>query len=54
MKRMTKVRMGVDICLTVLLPVLMAEILTGQEFHEWAGTVIAGFRRNFCYGKPGE
>ena len=37
MKRMTKIRMGVDICLTILLPVLMAEILTGQEFHEWAG-----------------
>lgn len=33
--------MGVDICLTVLLPILMAEILTGQEFHEWAGTVMA-------------
>lgn len=41
MKRMTKIRMGVDICLTVLLPVLMAEILTGQEFHEWAGVAMA-------------
>lgn len=29
-----------DICLTVLLPVLMAEILTGQEFHEWAGVAM--------------
>lgn len=32
--------MGVDICLTVLLPVLMAEIITGQEFHEWAGVAM--------------
>ncbi len=41
MKGMAKIRMGADICLTVLLPVLMAEILTGQEFHEWAGAVMA-------------
>ena len=33
--------MGVDICLTILLPVLMAEILTGQEFHEWAGLAMS-------------
>lgn len=31
----------VDICLLVMLPVLMAEILTGQEFHEWLGTAMA-------------
>ena len=41
MRGMTKIRMGADICLTVLLPVLMAEILTGQEFHEWAGVAMA-------------
>lgn len=40
MKGMTKIRVGADICLTVLLPVLMAEILTGQEFHEWVGVVM--------------
>lgn len=28
-------------CLAVLLPILMAEILTGQEFHEWIGVVMA-------------
>ena len=32
MKRMTKVRRGAGICMTVLLPVLMVEILTSQEF----------------------
>ncbi len=31
----------VDVCLLVLIPVLMAEILTGQEFHEWLGTAMA-------------
>lgn len=31
----------VDVCLLVMLPVLMAEILTGQEFHEWLGTAMA-------------
>lgn len=40
MKVMTKIRMGVDICLTILLPVLMAETITGQEFHEWAGVAM--------------
>lgn len=31
----------VDMSLLVMLPVLMAEILTGQEFHEWLGTAMA-------------
>ena len=33
--------MMVDMSLLVMLPVLMAEILTGQEFHEWLGTAMA-------------
>ena len=28
----------VDLAMTVLLPLLMAEILIGQEIHEWLGT----------------
>lgn len=40
-KSAVKVRMMVDVCLLVMLPVLMAEILTGQEFHEWLGTAMA-------------
>ena len=30
----------VDLAMLVLLPFLMAEILTGQEIHEWLGTVM--------------
>lgn len=33
--------MGVDICLTVLLPVLMAEILTGQELPVSSGMILS-------------
>ena len=32
----------VDIAMTVLLPFLMAEILTGQEIHEWLGAMMLG------------
>ncbi len=28
----------IDLAMIVLLPLLMAEILTGQEIHEWLGT----------------
>ena len=30
----------VDLAMIVLLPLLMAEILIGQEIHEWLGTVM--------------
>lgn len=36
-----KIRMAADVCLAVLLPVLMAEILTGQKLHEWMGMGMA-------------
>lgn len=41
MKAKVNVKMLVDICLLLLLPVLMAELLTGQEIHEWLGTATA-------------
>lgn len=28
----------IDVVMLLLLPILMAEILTGQQFHEWVGT----------------
>lgn len=37
MKR--KIRVTVDIALLLLLPVLMTEMLMGQQLHEWVGTV---------------
>lgn len=43
MRAEAKIRVAVDVCLTVLLPILMAEILTGQEFHEWLGVAMAVF-----------
>ena len=41
MKAAVKIKMMVDVSLLVMLPVLMAEILTGQEVHEWLGTAMA-------------
>ncbi len=35
-----KVRLGVDICMIVLLPLIMAYSLIGEMFHEIAGTAI--------------
>lgn len=35
----------IDLMMIFLLPVLMAEILTGQEVHEWLGVGI-GKRHN--------
>ena len=43
MRAEAKIRMAVDVCLTVLLPILMAEIMTGQELHEWLGVAMAVF-----------
>ena len=40
MRRIAKIRMAVDAGLIILLPILMAEILTGQEAHEWLGLVM--------------
>ena len=37
MKR--KIRVTADIALLLLLPVLMTEMLMGQQLHEWVGTV---------------
>ena len=34
MRAVAKIRMAVDLGLIILPPILMAEILTGQEFHE--------------------
>lgn len=35
------VRHGIDAVMLLLLPLLMAEVLTGQELHEWMGTAMA-------------
>ncbi len=51
-----------DLAMIVLLPLLMAEILIGQEIHEWLGTVMLGlflahhllnlgWWKSFCKGK---
>ena len=40
MRASAKIRMAVDAGLIVLLPILMAEILTGQEAHEWLGVLM--------------
>lgn len=40
MRAVAKIRMAVDLGLIILLPILMAEILTGQEFHEWLGAIM--------------
>ena len=37
MKQKTTFKRIIDVVMLILLPVLMAEILTGQEIHEWAG-----------------
>lgn len=52
----------VDFAMIVLLPLLMAEILIGQEIHEWLGTAMLvlfiahhllnlGWWKSFCKGK---
>ena len=38
MKQKTTFKRVIDVVMLILLPVLMAEILTGQEIHEWMGT----------------
>lgn len=30
----------IDIAMIILLPLLMAEIIIGQEIHEWLGTAM--------------
>ncbi len=35
-----KIKITIDILMTVLLPVLMAYMLTGQKVHEWVGAVM--------------
>ena len=34
------IRMATDIAMTILLPVLMAYSLVGEEVHEWLGIVM--------------
>ncbi|MCM1193961.1 MAG: DUF4405 domain-containing protein, partial [Acetatifactor muris] len=38
MKHKNMCKRIIDAVMILLLPVLMAEILTGQQFHEWVGT----------------
>lgn len=38
MKREAFIKRIIDVAMLLLLPVLMAEILTGQQMHEWLGT----------------
>lgn len=38
MKRKQVIKRIIDMAMLLLLPVLMAEILTGQRAHEWLGT----------------
>lgn len=40
MKQKTMLKRVIDAIMLMLLPVLMAEILTEQQFHEWIGTVM--------------
>lgn len=35
-----KIKITIDILMTVLLPVLMAHMLTGQRVHEWVGALM--------------
>ena len=37
MKRNLKIKVVIDVCMTVLLLLLMAFQITGQQFHEWFG-----------------
>lgn len=37
MKPKVKMKMGIDFLMTVLLLLLMAYQITGQELHEWLG-----------------
>ncbi len=41
MDRKRVVKHGVDAVMLLLLPLLMAEVLIGQELHEWMGTAMA-------------
>jgi len=40
MNRKRIIRHGVDTVLLLLLPLLMVEVITGQELHEWLGTAM--------------
>lgn len=40
MQTKTKLKMAVDAGMAVLLPILMAYMLTGQEVHEWVGAAM--------------
>jgi len=40
MKPKLKCKITIDILMTVLLPVLMAHMLTGQRMHEWVGALM--------------
>lgn len=35
-----KIQIIIDICMTILLPVLMAYVLVGEEVHEWIGSTM--------------
>ena len=37
MSRKRKLRVGIDLCMTILLPLLMAYSLIGETAHEWIG-----------------
>ena len=38
MDRKVRLKIGIDILMTLLLPVLLAFQITGREVHEWFGT----------------
>ena len=40
MKFKRKIKAVIDLCMTVLLLLLMAFQITGQQFHEWFGNNI--------------
>ena len=42
MKTKQTVKRLLDLAMVILLPLLMAEILTGQEVHEWLGVAMVG------------
>ncbi len=42
MQRKTIYKLGVDLGMTVLLLLLMAYVLTGQQVHEWLAAAILG------------
>ncbi|MEK3669684.1 hypothetical protein [Paenibacillus sp. FSL R10-2771] len=40
MKPKSMIKIVIDLVMSVLLPVLMAFILTGQKAHEWIGSAM--------------